>query len=110
MPLKILIADDHALLRQGLRQMLSDEHPEYEFAEADGFDATLEALAANGGDLLLIDLSMPGMSGAESLRALREAYPRTKVAVITGSDDRATILECLGAGVHGYIVKSSPVE
>jgi DNA-binding NarL/FixJ family response regulator len=69
-------------LRQGLRQLLADENPDYEFAEADGFDAALAALA-DGGDLLLIDLGMPGMVGAESLRALREAYPDTKVAVIT---------------------------
>jgi DNA-binding NarL/FixJ family response regulator len=110
MPLKVLIADDHALLRQGLRQLLADENPDYVFAEADGFDTAIEALAANGADLLLIDLGMPGMAGAASLRALREAHPNTKVAVITGSDDRATILECLGAGVHGYILKSSPAE
>jgi DNA-binding NarL/FixJ family response regulator len=110
MKLKILIADDHALLRQGMRQLLGDANPEYEFAEADGLDATLDALATGGADLLLIDLGMPGMAGAESLRALREAHPATKVAVLTGSDDRGTILECLGAGVHGYILKSSPVE
>ncbi len=110
MTLKILIADDHALLRQGLRQLLGDENPGYEFVEADGLDSALDALAAGRCDLLLIDLGMPGMAGAESLRALREAHPATKVAVLTGSDDRATILECLGAGVHGYILKSSPVE
>jgi DNA-binding NarL/FixJ family response regulator len=110
MTLKILIADDHALLRQGLRQMLSDDNPAYEFAEADGFDSALEALTTHGADLVLIDLGMPGMAGSENLRALREAHPDTKVAVITGADDRATILGCLGAGVHGYIVKSSPVE
>jgi len=107
--LKVLIADDHAVLRQGLRQLLADENPEYEFAEADGFDAALDTLAGSGGDLLLIDLGMPGIAGADSLRALREAHPATKVAVLTGADDRATILDCLGAGVHGYILKTSPV-
>jgi DNA-binding NarL/FixJ family response regulator len=109
MPLKILIADDHALLRQGLRQLLGDENPDYEFVEADGFNAALNALAEYQADLLLIDLGMPDMCGAESLRQLRAAHPDTKIAVLTGSDDRATILHCLGAGVHGYIVKSSPV-
>lgn len=110
MPMKILIADDHALLRQGLRQLLADENPEYEFAEADGLDTALDVLAGSGGDMLLIDLGMPGMAGAESLRAIREAHPATRIAVLTGSDERATILECLGAGVHGYILKSAPVE
>jgi DNA-binding NarL/FixJ family response regulator len=60
--------------------------------------------------LLLIDLSMPGMAGAASLRTLREIYPETKVVVLTGADDRPTIVECLAAGIHGYIVKSSPTE
>lgn len=111
--MKILIADDHALVRQGLRQLLADEElglpnasGDLSFLEADGFDAALEALATKGADLLLIDLSMPGMAGPSSLRALREAHPTTKIVVITGWEDRATMLDCLGAGVHGYVPKS----
>jgi DNA-binding NarL/FixJ family response regulator len=111
--MQILIADDHALVRQGLRQLLADDElglpnasGDLSFLEADGFDAALEVLATKGADLLLIDLSMPGMAGANSLRALREAYPNTKIVVITGWEDRATMLDCLGAGVHGYVPKS----
>ena len=111
--MKILIADDHALVRQGLRQLLDDDElglpnasGDLTFLEADGFDAALEVLATKGADLLLIDLSMPGMAGANSLRALREAHPTTKIVVITGWEDRATMLDCLGAGVHGYVPKS----
>jgi DNA-binding NarL/FixJ family response regulator len=111
--MKILIADDHALVRQGLRQLLADDElglpnasGDLSFLEADGFDAALEVLATKGADLLLIDLSMPGMAGANSLRALREAHPTTKIVVITGWEDRATMLDCLGAGVHGYVPKS----
>ena len=70
----------------------------------------LELLAANETDLMLIDLGMPGMAGADSLRALRESYPATKIAVLTGQEDRGTILGCLNAGVHGYILKASPIE
>ncbi len=110
MPLKVLIADDHPLVRQAMRMAFDDQGSDYEFTEADGLDPVLELLAANATDLLLIDLHMPGMAGADSLRALREAYPATKIAVITGEDGRAAILECLSAGVHGYILKSSPVE
>ena len=111
--MNILIADDHALVRQGLRQLLADDKlglpnasGDLSFLEADGFDAALEVLASKGADLLLIDLSMPGMAGANSLRALREAHPNTKIVVITGWEDRATMLDCLGAGVHGYVPKS----
>jgi len=108
--MKVLIADDHELLRQAMRLALSDEQLGLSFAEANGFDAAVEALAADGADLLLIDLSMPGMAGAASLRALRQTHPATKIAVLTGADDRSTILECLAAGIHGYIVKASPTE
>ena len=111
--MKILIADDHALVRQGLRQLLADDElglpnasGDLSFLEADGFDAALEVLATKGADLLLIDLSMPGMAGSNSLRALREAHPSTKLVVITGWEDRTTMLDCLGAGVHGYVPKS----
>jgi DNA-binding NarL/FixJ family response regulator len=111
--MKILIADDHALVRQGLRQLLADAElglPDASrnltFLEADGFDAALDILATEGVDLLLIDLSMPRMAGANSLRALREGHPTTKIVVITGWEDRTTILDCLGAGVHGYVPKS----
>jgi len=85
MLLKILIADDHVLLRQGLRQLLGDENPDYEFVEADGFNTALEVLAQGEADLCLIDLGMPDMCGAESLRQLRAAHPETKIAVLTGS-------------------------
>jgi len=108
--MKVLIADDHELVRQAMRLALSDAQLGLSFSEADGFDAALEALAAEGADLLLVDLSMPGMAGAASLRTVREIYPATKVAVLTGADERATIVECLAAGIHGYIVKSSPTE
>jgi DNA-binding NarL/FixJ family response regulator len=109
-PLRILIADDHPLVRQAMRLVFMDDSSEYVFNEADGLDAALDLLAANEVDLLLMDLGMPGMAGADSLRALRETYPATKIAVITGQDDRGTILECLSAGIHGYILKASPVE
>src|SRR5260370_21101520 len=108
--MKVLIADDHELLRQAMRLALSDAQLWLSFAEANGVDAAVEALAGYGADRLLIDLWMPGMAGAASVRALRETHPATKIAVLTGADDRSTILECLAAGIHGYIVKSSPTE
>src|SRR5260370_12392607 len=62
-PMKVLIADDHELLRQAMRLALSDEQLGLSFAEANGFDAAVETLAADRADLLLIDLSIPGMAG-----------------------------------------------
>ncbi len=104
--MRVLIADDHALLRQGLILLMRDAHPDWVFGEAASFDETLEQLSQAPADLLLIDLHMPGMDGSRTLLALREVYPQSRVAVLTGTEDRATILDCLGAGVHGYILKS----
>ncbi len=106
----VLIADDHALLRQGLIVLMRDAHPTWTFGEAASFDEALEQLSQAPVDLLLIDLRMPGMEGSRTLQALREVYPQSRIAVLTGTDDRATILDCLGAGVHGYILKSDAAE
>jgi DNA-binding NarL/FixJ family response regulator len=109
-PLKrIVIADDHALFRKGLKLLLSDSYAKAEIRDVDSLDAALEALSSAAPvDLAILDLRMPGMAGAESLRAVREAYPETAILVLSGSDARSDVLGALGAGVHGYVVKSSP--
>ncbi len=109
-PLKrILIADDHALFRKGLRLLLSDSYPKADVRDVDSLDAALEGLSNSAPvDLAILDLRMPGMAGVESLRAVREAYPETAILVLSGSDARNDVLGALGAGVHGYVVKSSP--
>jgi DNA-binding NarL/FixJ family response regulator len=111
--LKVLIADDHALIRKALRQLLADEglsvddeRLTLDITEAETLDAVLKALAAEPRQLLLIDLLMPGMVGSASLRALRDAHPQTQIVVVTECEDRDTILDCLAAGVHGYVLKS----
>ena len=104
------IADDHGLLRQGLTELLKNHDPSWTFSESGTFDDTVATISADMPDLLIIDLRMPGMQGQESLRAIREALPELKVVVLTGLDDKSTILECLAAGVHGYVTKSSASE
>lgn len=106
----VLIADDHALVRHGLTGLMRDAHPDWKLAEAASLDETLDNLAVGSADLLLIDLKMPGMDAGTSLAALRDAYPDMRIAVLTGTDDRDVILECLAAGVHGYILKSDAAE
>lgn len=109
MSLRVLIADDHELFRSGLRQLLEDELDSVEVREAETLDQALEILASDGaGDLILVDLRMPGMSGAEALGALRDGFPDTKVAVVSAHEERPEIFAALSAGVHGYIPKSLP--
>jgi len=105
--MRALIADDHELFRSGLRQLLVDALGAVEVREAETFDQAIDVLTNEGaGDLILVDLRMPGMSGAEALAALRDGFPDSKVAVVSAWEERAEILAALSAGVHGYIPKS----
>lgn len=109
MALSVLIADDHELFRSGLRQLVIDELGASEVREAASFEDALELLTdGGGGDLILVDLRMPGMAGAETLAALRDGFPSAKVAVVSAWEERAEIIAALSAGVHGYIPKSLP--
>lgn len=109
MAIRALIADDHELFRSGMKQLLVDVLHVQEVREAETMDRALEILTNEGaGDLVLVDWRMPGMSGAESLAALRDGFPEAKVAVISAWEERSDILAALGAGVHGYIPKSLP--
>jgi DNA-binding NarL/FixJ family response regulator len=107
MAIRALIADDHELFRSGLKQLLVDVLGAEEIREAETFDQAIEVLTNEGaGDLILVDLRMPGMSGAEALAALRDGFPDAKVAVVSAWEERAEIIGALSAGVHGYIPKS----
>lgn len=109
MALQVLIADDHELFRSGLKQLVVDSLGAEHVREADSLDTAIEALTNDGaGDLILVDLRMPGMNGAESLAALRDGFPSAKIAVVSAWEERADILAALGAGVNGYIPKSLP--
>ena len=108
---RILIADDHGLFRQGLRTFLQDSVAGAEVVEAEGLDSALEALGRDQPfDLVVTDLRMPGMDGPQSLSAFREAFPAVKLVVMSGLEDRATVLASLGAGAHGYVPKSARPE
>lgn len=107
--MRALIADDHELFRSGLRQLLADALGFTDVREAESFDQAIEILTTEGaGDLVLVDLRMPGMSGAETLSALCDGFPDAKVAVVSAWEERTDILAALSAGVHGYIPKSLP--
>jgi DNA-binding NarL/FixJ family response regulator len=109
MGIKALVADDHELFRSGMKQLLVDVLGAEDVREAETLDQAIEILTNQGaGDLVLVDLRMPGMSGAEALAALRDGFPEAKVAVVSAWEERADIISALSAGVHGYIPKSLP--
>lgn len=107
MGLSVLIADDHELFREGLRSLVEDGLDAEDVRQAASLDEALDLLAdGNAPDLLILDLRMPGVSGAEAFTALRDALPGSKVVVMSASEDREDILAALAGGVHGYIPKS----
>lgn len=107
MGFSVLIADDHELFRQGLRLLLTDTFEGVKVRETSSFEETLQLITADGaGELLLMDLSMPGLAGAQSLSALADGFPNSKVVVVSASESRSDILAALDAGVRGYLPKS----
>src|SRR5215813_4336691 len=109
MGIKALVADDHELFRSGMKQLLVDALGADDVREAETLDQAIELLTNGGaGDLVLVDLRMPGMSGAEALAALRDGFPDAKIAVVSAWEERPEIFAALSAGVHGYIPKSLP--
>ena len=108
---KTLIADDHGLFRTGLSLLLKDRLGAKEIIEVSDFDDAIDRLASEPDiKLALFDLSMPGMSGPESLVAVKETYPDVRIAVVSASDDRDHVLAAILIGLHGYIPKSLPEE
>ena len=104
--LRILIADDHDLVRKGLR-MLIEEHPGWTVcAEArSGREAVAQAAQSNP-DIVVIDVSMPDLNGLEATRLIRKSCPRSEVLVITHHDSDEIAAEVLNAGARGYVLKS----
>ena len=108
---QFVIADDHALFRAGLRLFLTDACGPAEVREAGSLPELKSLLEANSEvDLAVVDLAMPGMKGAASIRELRHAYPQLRCVVMSGSEQRQDVLDALAAGVIGYIPKSLDPE
>ena len=104
-PIKVLIADDHAVLRAGLR-MLLDAQGEFEvIGEAeDGWEVSRRARKLRP-DVVLMDLSMPGPPSGDVIRQVRQACPKAHVLILTMHDDPAYLASALSAGAAGYVVK-----
>ena len=108
---RFIIVDDHPLFRGALGQALSAAFTNAEVLEAESLDELTDRLAMAGEiDLILLDLSMPGVHGVSGLLYLRAQHPEVPVVIVSASDDAATIRQCLDCGASGFIPKSQPVE
>jgi RNA polymerase sigma factor (sigma-70 family) len=109
-PVRVLVVDDHAVIRQGLR-MLLEAHPGIEVVAdcENGRDALL-AVERLRPDVVLMDVVMPGLNGIEATRQVRRASASTKVVILSGFVDEEQITGAIRAGASGYLVKNSDVS
>jgi DNA-binding NarL/FixJ family response regulator len=108
-PLRVVIADDHPFFRQGLAKLLEKSGVKVVGQAANGIEA-IEAVEANAPDVIVMDLNMPGLSGAEATRRLNERNPATKVLVLSVSAEEQDVTEAILSGANGYLLKDGPVE
>ena len=106
----ILIADDHAVVRRGLREILADALPGADFSEAGNGDEVLSQLGKSQAAMLVLDISMPGRSGMAVLRDVKHAYPRLPVIILSCQPEDQYAVRCLRAGAAAYINKESAPE
>ena len=109
-PLRVMLVDDHAVVRAGYRRLLDDEaglRVVAECGDAESAYAALGPAAAASADVLVLDLSMPGRSGLDMLRRARLRWPRLRVLVFSMHDSPAMVAQALAAGAAGFITKSS---
>jgi len=105
--LRIVLADDHTILREGLRALLSAV-PNFEIvAEAEDGREAVRCVEKLGPDLLLMDLSMPRMSGMDAISEIKKRYPATKIIALTVHKTEEYLLTTLQAGADGYVLKDA---
>lgn len=106
-PIRVLVADDHAIVRTGIRHVLENQ-PGFAVAGEASNGAEALALAAElRPDVAVIDISMPGISGLDTAAELRRQSPDTRVLILSMYDNTEYVREALRAGVHGYLLKDS---
>jgi two-component system, NarL family, response regulator LiaR len=104
--IKILIADDHAVVREGTRQILERENDLVVIGEAGDGEEAMKQIAENKPDVAIIDIAMPKMDGIETTKRIKALYPDIVVLILTAYDDDQLIFSLLESGAAGYLLKS----
>ncbi len=109
--IRVVLADDHAMFRKGIRALLKDAGREFEVVgEASTGEALLDGLAAAAPDVVVLDISMPGPGVMEILRRIRESHSRVRVVILSLYDEEQYALRTLRAGASGYLTKERSPE
>ena len=108
--IRLLIADDHQLFRQGLRRLLEDQHDLEVVAEASSCAEVMDIVRNTSIDVAILDLSMPGRSGAEMIKQVRAISPHLYILVLTMHSEEVHVLSALKAGANGYMTKEDAAD
>lgn len=108
--ISLVLADDHLLFRAGLRSMLEHEGELQIIGEAEDGHAAAQLVERLHPDILLLDISMPGLNGLETMRKLQELQTATRVIILSMHSDRHYVTEAIKAGARGYLLKDSTLE
>jgi DNA-binding NarL/FixJ family response regulator len=108
--IRVLIADDHPVVRDGLRGIFADDPDFLVVGEAGNGAEAVARVEREGADVVLMDLRMPQMSGVEAIRRLRRTAPAARVLVLTTYDTDSDVLPAIEAGATGYLLKDAPRE
>jgi DNA-binding NarL/FixJ family response regulator len=108
--LKVLIVDDHTLVRKGIATVLQQRFPEAEVLEAEGADDAVELLKGDQVDVALVDVRMPNRDGLELLKEVKSAWPAIRVIMLTSFDHARFVKAALAEGADGYMLKDASPE
>ncbi|WP_057939050.1 response regulator [Algoriphagus resistens] len=106
-PIKIVLADDHELVRDGIKSLLESEKEFEVIDEAANGEEALEVIAARNPDLLIVDIRMPKMNGLEVVKEMTKTFPNIKKLVLSMHDSEEYVVEAIQAGADGYLLKGS---
>jgi DNA-binding NarL/FixJ family response regulator len=105
-----LVADDHSVVRQGIRHVLEGAEEFTIVAEAENGNEVAELVAQNQPDVVVLDISMPGLSGIEVTAVLRKRFPECRVLILSMYDNQEYVLEAVRSGAHGYLLKDTAAD
>jgi DNA-binding NarL/FixJ family response regulator len=109
-PIRVVVADDHALFRRGLTIVLEAEGDIAVVAQAEDGEAAVATVAELAPDVVLMDVRMPRLDGIAATRRIRDAFPSCRIIVLTVSDDDDDLVDAVKAGANGYLLKEVSIE
>ena len=110
MKTKVLVADDHAIVREGVRMILAKERDIEVVGEAADGAQALQLVETAKPDVVVMDISMPGMGGIEATQKVKERYPKVNVLALTMHEDESYVFQLLRAGASGYVLKRAAAQ